>query len=103
MFLEFLIYKVGLKLNLPSLWLDPSPGRGIYLPGGHVVLHRVDGQAENVIVVPQVQPLGVLLPVVHDSRGGDVVDHLSRLRVEQIVPTVVASVPGAQVQERHSI
>lgn len=97
MFLEFLIYKVDSKLNPPSLWLDPSQSRGKYLPSGHIVLYWMDGQAENVIIVPQVQPLGVLLPVVHDSNRSDVVDHFSSLRVEQIVPTVVASVSEAQV------
>lgn len=63
----------------------------------------MDGQAEDVVVVPQVQPLGVLLPVVHDSNCSDVVDHVSGLRVEQVVPTVVASVTEAQVQEMCSI
>lgn len=91
------------KLNTPSLWLDQSQRRGIYLPSGHVVLHWMDGQAENVIIVPQVQPLGVLLPVVHDSNCRDVVDHLPSLCVEQIVPTVIASVSEAQVQERYNI
>lgn len=63
----------------------------------------MDGQAEDVIIMPQVQPLGVLLPVVHNSNCSDVVDHFSGLCVEQIVPTVVASVTEAQVQEMHSI
>lgn len=52
----------------------------------------MDGQAENVIVMPQVEPLRVLLPVVHHGNGGDVVHHLSGLCVEQIVPAVVAPV-----------
>lgn len=59
----------------------------------------MDGQAENVIIMPQVQPLGVLLPVVHHSNGSNVVHHLSSLCVEQIVSTVIASVTEAQIQE----
>lgn len=62
----------------------------------------MDGQAENVIIMPQVQPLGVLLSVVHDSNCSNVIDHFPSLRVEQIVSTVVASVTEAQVQEMHS-
>lgn len=80
----------------------PSQRRELYLPGGHVVLHWMDGQAENVIIMPQVQPLGVLLSVVHDSNCSNVIDHFPSLRVEQIVSTVVASVTEAQVQEMHS-
>lgn len=62
----------------------------------------MDGQAENVVIVPQVQPLGVLLPVIHNSNCGNVVDYFSSLCVEQIVSTVVASITEAQVQEMHS-
>lgn len=58
----------------------------------------MNGEAKDVIIVAQVQPLGVLLPVVHNSNCSDVVDHLSGLRVEQIVSAIVASVTEAQVQ-----
>lgn len=59
----------------------------------------MDGQAEYVIIMPQIQPLGVLLPVVHNSNCSNVIDHFSSLCVEQIVSTVVASVTETQVQE----
>lgn len=80
----------------------PSYRRDIYLSSGHIVLHWMDGQAENVIIVSQVQPLGVLLPIVHDSNCSNVIDHFSSLCVEQIVSTIVASIAEAQVQEMHS-
>lgn len=85
---------------LSSLTRPPSYRRATYLPSGHVVFHWMDGQAENVIIVPQVQPLGVLLPVVHNSNCSNVIDHLSSLSVEQIVSTVVA--PVAEAQGMHS-
>lgn len=63
----------------------------------------MDGQAENVIVMPQVEPLRMLLPVVHHGNGGDVVHHFSGLCVEQVVPAVVAPVTEAQwVTEQHA-
>lgn len=63
----------------------------------------MDGQAENVIVMPQVEPLRVLLSVVHHGNGGDVVHHFSGLCVEQVVPAVVAPVTEAQrVTEQHT-
>lgn len=63
----------------------------------------MDGQAENVIVMPQVEPLRVLLPAVHHGNSGDVVHHFSGLCVEQVVPAVVAPVTEAQrVTEQHA-
>ena len=100
-FLEFIICKLSSKLNPLSSAKSASYRGDIYLPSGHVVLHWMNGQAENVIVVSQVQSLRVLLPIVHDSNGSNVIDHFSSLCVEQIVSTIVASVTGAQVQEMH--
>lgn len=51
------------------------------------------GQAEDVVVVAEVEPLAVLQPVVDDSHGGHVVHHLPSLSVEQVVATVEAPVP----------
>ena len=101
-FLEFLMCKLSSKLNPLSSAKSASYGGDIYLPSGHVVLHWMNGQAENVIVVSQVQPLRVLLPIIHDSNCSNVIDHFSSLCVEQIVSTIVASVTEAQVQETHS-
>lgn len=58
-----------------------------------VVFERVHCQAEDVVVVTEVEPLAVLQPVVDDSHGGHVVDHLPSLSVEQVVATVEAPVP----------
>ena len=66
--------------------------RRAYLGGGHVVLERVHGQAEDVVVVAQVEPLGVLQPAVDHGHGGHVEDHVPRLAVEQVVATVEAAV-----------
>lgn len=52
------------------------------------------GQAEDVVVVAEVEPLAVLQPVVDDSHGGHVVHHLSSLSVEQVVATVETPVPA---------
>lgn len=52
------------------------------------------GQAEDVVVVAEVEPLAVLQPVVDDDHGGHVVDHLPGLSVEQVVATVEAPVPA---------
>ena len=93
--------KLSSKLNPLSSAKSASYRGDIYLPSGHVVLHWMNGQAENVIVVPQVQPLRVLLPVIHDSNCSNVIDHFSSLCVEQIVSTIVASVTEAQVPETH--
>lgn len=59
-----------------------------------VVFERVHGQAEDVVVVAEVEPLAVLQPVVDDSHGGHVVHHLPGLSVEQVVATVEAPVPA---------
>lgn len=98
--------QTGFKIKSSfSLWIGSHLKRKIYiyLPSGHVVLHWMDGQAEDVVIMPQVEPLGVLLPVVHDSNCSNVVDHFSSLCVEQIVSTVIASIPEAQVKEMHNI
>lgn len=58
----------------------------------------MDAEAEDVVVVAEVEPLRVLLPVVHNGHGGDVINHLSCLRVEQVVPAVIAPVPAANTK-----
>lgn len=54
----------------------------------------MDREAEDVVVVAEVEPLAVLQPVVDDSDGSHVVQHLARLAVEQVVTAVKASVPA---------
>ena len=68
----------------------------LYLPSRHVVLERVHCQAEDVVVVAEVEALGVLLSAVDHGHGCYVVHHLPRLRVEQVVPAVVAPVPAGK-------
>lgn len=58
----------------------------------------MDAEAEDVVVVAEVEALRVLLPVVDDGHGGDVINHLSCLRVEQVVPAVIAPVPAANTK-----
>lgn len=65
-----------------------------HLRRGCVVFERVHGQAEDVVVVAEVEPLAVLQPVVDDDHGGHVVHHLPCLSVEQVVATVEAPVPA---------
>lgn len=65
-----------------------------HLRGSCVVFERVHGQAEDVVVVAEVEPLAVLQPVVDDNHGGHVVNHLPGLSVEQVVATVEAPVPA---------
>lgn len=72
-----------------------------YLCGGHVVFERVDGEAEDVVVVAEVKPLTVLQPVVDDGDGGHVVHHLPRLTVEQVVTTVKAPIPAGNRKQHH--
>lgn len=71
-------------------------GVGIHLARGYKVLEGMDGQAEDVIIVAHVEPLGILLSVVHDPDGSHVVDYLPGLGVEQVAPAVVASVAANQ-------
>lgn len=63
------------------------------------VLEGVDSQAKDVIIVAHVEPLGVLLSVVHDPNGSHVVDDLPGLSVEQVAPAIVAPVAATK---RHS-
>lgn len=56
----------------------------------------MDGQAEDVVVVAQVEPLRVLQTVVDDGDSSHVVHHLPRLGVEQVVPAVKAPIPEDQ-------
>lgn len=65
---------------------------GIHLARGYKVLEGMDSQAEDVIIVAHVEPLGILLSVVHNPNGSHVVDYLPGLSVEQVAPAVVASV-----------
>lgn len=74
-----------------------------YLCRSHIVFERVDGEAEYVIVVAEVEPLTVLQPVVDNGDGGHVIHHLPRLTVEQVVTTVKAPIPaGNRKSDRHS-
>lgn len=65
-----------------------------YLGRGYVVFERVNGEAEDVVIVSEVKPLAVLQAVVDHAHGGHVVDHLPRLAVVQVVPAVKAAVPA---------
>lgn len=65
----------------------------VYLCRRHVVFEWVNGEAEDVVVVSQVEALTVLQPVVDHGHGGHVEHHLPRLSVEQVVATVEAAVP----------
>lgn len=74
-----------------------------YLCRGHIVFERVDGEAEDVVVVTEVESLTVLRPVVDDGDGSHVIHHLPRLTVEQVVTTVKAPIPaGNRKSDRHS-
>lgn len=69
-------------------------GGDAHLRGSCVVFERVHSQAEDVVVVAEVEPLAVLQPVVDDGHGGHVVHNLPSLSVEQVVATVEAPVPA---------
>lgn len=53
----------------------------------------MDAQAQDVVVVAQVEALAVQLPVVDHAHSGHVVHHLAALGVEQVVPAVVTPIP----------
>lgn len=63
-----------------------------HLACGHQVSHRMHGQAEDVVVVTQVEALRVLLPVINDSHRCHVVHDLTSLSVKQITSAVITSV-----------
>lgn len=58
----------------------------------------MDAEAEDVVVVAEVEALRVLLPVVDNGHSSDVINHLSCLCVEQVVPAVIAPVPAANTK-----
>lgn len=77
-----------------------------HLSRGGVVLQRVDAEAQDVIVVAQVEALAVQLTVVDHAHRCNVVQHLPALRVKQVVPAVVATVTAQRnhflVLHRHT-
>lgn len=52
----------------------------------------MDSQTEDVIIMAHVETLCILLSVVHNPNSSHMVDYLPGLGVEQVAPTIVASV-----------
>lgn len=65
----------------------------IYLPSGYIILQRVCGEAEDVVVMSVVKALAVLLSVIDHGNSSDVIHHFSGLCVKQIIPTVATPIP----------
>lgn len=63
-----------------------------YLSCGHHISDWMDTQTKNIICVGIVESLLVLLAIIHNPKGSYMVDNLSTLSVEKIVPTIVPSV-----------
>ena len=64
-----------------------------YLTSGTDILDGMDAQTEDVVSVFGVEALRVVLFVVNDSHRRHVVHNVSIRQVEQVVTTVVATVP----------
>lgn len=67
---------------------------GVHLSRSSIVLQRVDAEAQDVVVVTEVEALAVQLSVVDHTYRRHVVQHLPALSVEQVVPAVVTTVPA---------
>ena len=67
-----------------------------YLSSGNDVLDGMDAQTEYVVSVLGVEALRVILLVVHDPHRRHVVHDVSVRQVEQVVTTVVATVPESE-------
>ena len=72
------------------------------LSTGSEVLQRVDAEAQDVVIVAEVEALAVQLPVVDHTHRRHVVQHLAALSVEQVVPAVVTTVPAHRHPQRVS-
>lgn len=51
------------------------------------------GEAEDVVIMPEVKALAMLLSVIDHGYSSYVIHHLPGLRVEQIIPAVATSIP----------
>ena len=72
----------------------PTPQR--HLSSGNDVFDGMDAQTEYVVGVLGVEALRVVLFVVNDSHRRHVVHDVSVRQVEQVVTTVVATVPESE-------
>lgn len=70
-----------------------------HLSRSNIVFDWVDAQAEDVIVMTEIQPLSVLLPIVYNSYRSNVIHHFSGLCVEQVISTVIASVTEVNTKQ----
>lgn len=57
------------------------------------VLQRVDAEAQDVVIVAQIEALTVQLTVVDHAHRRHMEQHLATLSVEQVVPAVVPTIP----------
>lgn len=70
-----------------------------HLSCGCKVLQRVDAEAQDVVVVAQVEALTVQLTVIDHTYRRHMKQHLATLSVEQVVPAVVATIPERHKQQ----
>lgn len=69
------------------------------LSRSNIVFDWVNAQAEDVIIVTQIQPLSVLLPIIYNSYRSNMIHHFSSLCVEQVISTVIASVTEVNTKQ----
>lgn len=100
--------EVGLATHTPTrqaksiftLDLPVSLLRNAHLSSSNIVFQRMDGKAEDVIVMAKIQSLGVLLSTVYNSHSSNMVNYLPSLCVEQVVSTVIASVTEKELPKK---
>ena len=74
----------------------------VHLSRGSIVLQRVDAEAQDVVVMAEVEALTVQLSVVDHAHRRHVVQHLPALSVEEVVPAVVPTVPAHTHTHTHT-
>lgn len=87
-----LIYQIICIISSHTQYKPNKKGAGSYLACCYEVLEGMDSQTEDVIIMAQVETLGVLLSVVHDPNGSYMVDYLSGLGVEEVAPAIITPV-----------
>ena len=74
----------------------------VHLSRGSIVLQWVDAEAQDVVVMAEVEALTVQLSVVDHAHRRHVVQHLPALSVEEVVPAVVPTVPAHTHTHTHT-
>lgn len=69
-----------------------------HLPRSHERPVRVESKANDVIAVPMVEALRVLSGVIDHTNGRSEVDELFGRSVEQVIPTLMPSIPVHPLQ-----